>query len=84
MIPEGYSRRLVGPNLFFKETGVVLDIPLINDREKLTNLFDQEATRILPALGWEDIKIKHIFFGSGVRLAITAPVRLYLVVMVTL
>lgn len=29
MIPEGYPRRLVGPNLFFKETGTVLDIPLV-------------------------------------------------------
>ncbi|AJC49542.1 Mur ligase [Allofrancisella guangzhouensis] len=74
MIPEGYSRRLVGPNLFFKETGTVLDVPLTEGREKLTELFYQEAKRILPALGWEEIKIAHKFFNNGIRLAITAPV----------
>ena len=74
MIPEGYSRRLVGPNLFFKETGTVLDIPLTDDREKLTKLFYDEVNRILPALGWTDIKAKHIFFSNGVRFAISAPV----------
>ncbi|QIV95830.1 UDP-N-acetylmuramyl tripeptide synthase [Allofrancisella inopinata] len=74
MIPEGYSRRLVGPNLFFKETGTVLDVPLTEDKEKLTKLFYEEANRILPALGWEEIKIVHKFFNNGIRLAITAPV----------
>ncbi|QLE79865.1 Mur ligase [Francisella sp. Scap27] len=74
MIPEGYSRRLVGPNLFFKETGTVLDIPLIDDREKLTKLFNQEAYRILPELGWTEIKLEHKFFNNGVRFAMTAPV----------
>lgn len=74
MIPEGYSRRLVGPNLFFKETGTVLDIPLIDDRESLTKLFYQEAHRILPELGWEQIKLEHQFFNNGVRYAMTAPV----------
>ena len=74
MIDEGYSRRLVGPNLFFKETGTVLDIPLIDDRERLTELFYQEANRILPELGWVDIKITHKFFNNGVRYAMIAPV----------
>ena len=74
MIPEGYSRRLVGPNLFFKETGTVLDIPLTEDRERLTELFYQEAKRILPELGWVDIKITHKFFNNGVRYAMIAPV----------
>ena len=74
MIDEGYSRRLVGPNLFFKETGTVLDIPLTDDRERLTELFYQEANRILPELGWVDIKITHKFFNKGVRYAMTAPV----------
>lgn len=74
MIPEGYSRRLVGPNLFFKETGTVLDIPLIDDRKKLTKLFNQEAYRILPELGWTEIKLEHKFFNNGVRFAMTAPV----------
>ena len=74
MIDEGYSRRLVGPNLFFKETGTVLDVPLMRDREKLTELFYQEAHRILPELGWVDIKITHKFFNNGVRYAMIAPV----------
>ncbi|MED7819321.1 MULTISPECIES: Mur ligase family protein [unclassified Francisella] len=74
MIPEGYSRRLVGPNLFFKETGTVLDVPLVENREELTKLFYQEAEKFLPALGWEQIKITHKFFNNGVRLAFTAPV----------
>ncbi|MBK2095273.1 Mur ligase family protein [Francisella philomiragia] len=74
MIPEGYSRRLVGPNLFFKETGTVLDVPLIDNRDKLTKLFYQEAERILPALGWEYIKLTHKFFNNGVRYAMVAPV----------
>ena len=74
MIDEGYSRRLVGPNLFFKETGTVLDIPLTEDRERLTELFYQEANRILPELGWVDIKITHKFFNNGVRYAMIAPV----------
>lgn len=74
MLPEGYSRRLVGPNLFFKETGTVLDVPLTYDKEKLTDLFYQEAKRILPELGWVDIKIAHKFFNNGVRFAMTAPV----------
>lgn len=62
MIPEGYSRRLVGPNLFFKETGTVLDVPLVDNRDELTKLFYQEANRILLALDWQDIKITHKFF----------------------
>ena len=74
MIPEGYSRRLVGPNLFFKETGTVLDVPLVENREELTELFYQEAEKFLPALGWEQIKITHKFFNNGVRFAFTAPV----------
>ncbi|API86543.1 Mur ligase family protein [Francisella uliginis] len=74
MIPEGYSRRLVGPNLFFKETGTVLDVPLVENREELTKLFYQEAEKFLPALGWEQIKITHKFFNNGVRFAFTAPV----------
>ena len=74
MIPEGYSRRLVGPNLFFKETGTVLDVPLVENRDELTKLFYQEANKFLPALGWEQIKIVHKFFNNGVRLAFTAPV----------
>ncbi|WP_432773629.1 Mur ligase family protein [Francisella salimarina] len=74
MIPEGYSRRLVGPNLFFKETGTVLDVPLIEHRDKLTELFYQEANRILPVLGWQDIKLTHKFFNNGVRYAMIAPV----------
>ncbi|MBY7734898.1 Mur ligase family protein [Francisella philomiragia] len=74
MIPEGYSRRLVGPNLFFKETGTVLDVPLIDHRDELTKLFYQEAERILPALGWEHIKLTHKFFNNGVRYAMIAPV----------
>ncbi|QIW11094.1 Mur ligase family protein [Francisella sp. LA112445] len=74
MIPEGYSRRLVGPNLFFKETGTVLDVPLVKNREELTKLFYQEAEKFLPALGWEQIKITHKFFNNGVRFAFIAPV----------
>ncbi|MBK2149778.1 Mur ligase [Francisella tularensis] len=74
MIPEGYSRRLVGPNLFFKETGTVLDVPLVDNRDELTKLFYQEANRILLALDWQDIKITHKFFNNGVRFAMTAPV----------
>lgn len=74
MIPEGYSRRLVGPNLFFKETGTVLDVPLVENRDELTKLFYQEANKLLPALGWEQIKIVHKFFNNGVRFAFTAPV----------
>ncbi|GAB4222084.1 MAG: Mur ligase family protein [Francisella sp.] len=74
MIPEGYSRRLVGPNLFFKETGTVLDVPLLENRDKLTELFYQEAQRILSALDWPDIKITHKFFNNGVRFAMTSPV----------
>lgn len=74
MIPEGYSRRLVGPNLFFKETGTVLDVPLIENRDELTKLFYQEANKFLPALGWEEIKIVHKFFNNGVRFAFISPV----------
>ena len=74
MIPEGYSRRLVGSNLFFKETGTVLDVPLVENRDELTKLFYQEANRILLAFDWQDIKITHKFFNNGVRFAMTAPV----------
>ena len=74
MIPEGYSRRLVGSNLFFKETGTLLDVPLVENRDELTKLFYQEANRILLALDWQDIKITHKFFNNGVRFAMTAPV----------
>ncbi|WP_232223310.1 Mur ligase family protein [Francisella frigiditurris] len=73
-MPEGYSRRLVGPNLFFKETGTVLDVPLKDNKDEMTKLFYKEAERILPALGWKDIKITHKFFRNGVRLAFIAPV----------
>ena len=73
-MPEGYSRRLVGPNLFFKETGTVLDIPLKDNKEKMTELFYQEAKRLLPELGWTEIKLAHKFFYNGVRYAMTAPV----------
>ncbi|MDE4994847.1 Mur ligase, partial [Francisella tularensis subsp. holarctica] len=57
MIPEGYSRRLVGPNLFFKETGTLLDVPLVDNRDEMTKLFYQEANRIIIDLDRQDIKI---------------------------
>ncbi|MDE4961395.1 Mur ligase, partial [Francisella tularensis subsp. holarctica] len=60
--------------MFFKETGTVLDVPLVDNRYELTKLFYQEANRILLALDWQAIKITHKFFNNGVRFAMTATV----------
>jgi UDP-N-acetylmuramyl tripeptide synthase len=72
-LPEGYSRRLVGPNLFFIESGTVLDVPLKQDKQKLVDLWHKEAKRILPELGFKKIKLSHKIYNNGVRLALVAP-----------
>ena len=71
--PEGFSKRLIGPNLFFKETGTVLDIPQKDDQEKLVGLWEKEVQKILPCLGWSDIKSAHKIFNNGIRLAFVCP-----------
>ncbi|MDA0910914.1 MAG: Mur ligase family protein [Proteobacteria bacterium] len=72
-IPEGYSRRLVGPNLFFNETGVVLDIPLKTNQEVLIKLWQKNCERLLPLLGFSEYKLAHKAYSEGLRLAFTAP-----------
>ncbi len=72
-LPEGFSKRLIGPNLFFKETGTVLDISITEDQEKIVSLCEQEARRLLPALGWAKVFTAHKIYNNGVRLAFTSP-----------
>ncbi|WP_440682978.1 Mur ligase family protein [Cysteiniphilum halobium] len=72
-IPEGYSRRLVGPNLFFNETGVVLDIPLKMHQQVLIKLWQKNCDRLLPLLGFSEYKLAHKAYSEGLRLACTAP-----------
>ncbi|MFT6834327.1 MAG: cyanophycin synthetase [Francisellaceae bacterium] len=72
-LPEGYSRRLVGPNLFFIESGTVLDIPLEHDKQKLVELWQAEAERILPELRFDVIKLDYKIYNNGIRLALVAP-----------
>ena len=72
-LPEGYSRRLVGPNLFFKETGTVLDVPVTENQQTLVELWKEEARRILPELGFEQISLHHKIYNHGIRLALKAP-----------
>ncbi len=72
-IPEGYSRRLVGPNLFFNETGVVLDVPLKTEQEELVKIWQTNCERLLPLLGLSEYKLAHKIYSEGLRLAFTAP-----------
>ncbi|MFZ9035042.1 MAG: Mur ligase family protein [Francisellaceae bacterium] len=72
-IPQGYSRRLVGPNLFFTDTGAVLDIPLQDNRQALIEIWYLEMARLLPGLKLEASKLRHMSYSNGIRLAMSAP-----------
>jgi cyanophycin synthetase len=72
-LPEGYSKRLIGPNLFFKETGTVLDLPITEEQGKIVSLCEQEAMRVLPALGWKEVHTAHKIYNNGIRLAFVSP-----------
>ena len=72
-IPEGYSRRLIGPNLFFNETGTVLDVPLKIQQKEFVEMWQAICTKILPDLGWVEYKLAYKIYGEGLRLALSAP-----------
>ncbi|WP_116963959.1 Mur ligase family protein [Fastidiosibacter lacustris] len=77
-LPEGYSRRLVGPNLFFSETGTVLDIPLKSHQQELVNIWQNVCKRVLTELNWGEYKLAYKIYNGGLRLAFTAPVDILL------
>ena len=72
-LPKGYSKRLVGPNLFFNSTGTVLDIPLVENQLQVITLLEKEIHRILILLKWNNIVIKHKVYNNGIRVAFTCP-----------
>ncbi len=74
-IDVGYSRRLVGPNLFFNDTGTVLDVEVTTDQDKLVILWQDEVKRIMPVFSslWFDYKVAYKVYQSGIRLALSAP-----------
>lgn len=72
-LPEGFSKRLIGPNLFFDHTGTVLDIPLTHDQKYLVRLWHHQVHALLPELGWGDIQTAYKIYNQGIRLALQAP-----------
>jgi UDP-N-acetylmuramyl tripeptide synthase len=68
------ARRLTGPGLMWDYPGAVMDVffedPLA---ERVTELWELHARRVLDALGWQKQGLTHRVFLGGVNLAISAP-----------
>jgi cyanophycin synthetase len=77
MLPHD-SRRLTGRNLLSDRAGAVLDVSLQAGAEaaaeRVIAAWRRQARRMLDAVGWrtEDIYVRR--FGSGVSLAVSAPI----------
>ncbi|MCE3269276.1 MAG: mur ligase middle domain protein [Burkholderiales bacterium] len=73
-LPEGRSTRLFGDNLFFDNSGAVLDVPVTDNQDELVKFWLLELHRVLPVIGWEDnYQTGYKKYSKGIRFAISAP-----------
>jgi UDP-N-acetylmuramoylalanine-D-glutamate ligase len=67
-------RRLTGPGLLWDYPGAVLDVFFDEiPPERIVELWERQARRVLDAIGWQKEKLTHRIFTGGVNLAISAP-----------
>lgn len=78
--PEIGKSRLMGSNIYFTETGAVLDITLfgkdLKAMPKLLKMWEVELKRIMTALNWSGYKTGIRIYSKGFKYAISAPVDL--------
>ena len=67
------ARRLTGPHLLDQRQGAALDIPLAEGDERLPDLWEAEARRLLTAVGWAGERTHVRRFEGGARLVVPAP-----------
>ena len=68
------ARRLTGPHLLDQRQGAALDIPLAEGDERLPDLWEAEARRLLTAVGWAGERTHVRRFEGGASLVVTAPI----------
>ena len=71
-MPE--ARRLIGLHLLDDRTGAALDVPLAAETDALIPLWEEEAHRLLAAMGWEREGTRTHRFSGGACLFVSAPV----------
>ena len=71
-MPE--ARRLIGPHLLDDRTGAALDVPLTAEADALIPIWEEEARRLLDAMGWEREHTRTHQFSGGACLFVSAPV----------
>ena len=69
---------LQGPNLFFTQTGCVLDVPIKSDQQALVDLWQKLTAKLLQALDWPAYEIAYRICNEGIRLALSAPADILL------
>lgn len=74
MSAEVEARRLTGPHLLDQRQGAALDIPLAEGDERLPDLWEAEARRLLTAVGWAGERTHVRRFEGGASLVVTAPI----------
>ena len=75
--PEVGRSRLMGSNIYFNETGAVLDVTLfkkdLKDMPKIIKLWDAELQRVMLVLNWSNYKTGMRTYSKGFKFAISAP-----------
>jgi len=67
-------RRLTGPGLLWSYVGANLDILCPSDHlDQVIPVWNQQARRVLDAIGWQDEKIIDRRFDGGANLAVSSP-----------
>lgn len=74
MSAELEARRLTGPHLLDQRQGAALDVPLTDGDERLPDLWEAEARRLLTAVGWAGERTHVRRFEGGASLVVTAPI----------
>lgn len=73
-LADGRSTRLFGANIFFDNSGAVIDVPAIENQDQIVQIWLNEVNRILPNLGWEPNYLTgYKKYSRGIRFAISAP-----------
>lgn len=69
------ARRLTGPNVLWDKPGAILDISCTsNEAVRLIPFCEDQARRMLDAVGWRDEDIRHIRLLGGISIAFSAPI----------
>lgn len=74
MTAELEARRLTGPHLLDDRQGAALDVPITEGDERLLDLWEAEARRLLTAVGWAGERTHVRRFEGGASLVLTAPI----------